>query len=256
MYTVCVGSLDGLSLGGALIDVVAERQFLAPLLPEELASQPTSELVYRRLRDAIQLGEYAPFTRLVQEQIAEQLAVSRTPVRDALTRLANEDVVTWTSGRGGYIVPDVGPDDVRHVHDVRRALECLGVEEAAARYSPQDIHLLRSLYRKAVDADPADADYFAMNCDFHLALVQPSNNQLLVRLLNQLWRLPAARTIANRYIDSAERTRRSFTEHAALITAAERGDGVRLVRLLGEHIDSSYAYAAAAMASPSAGNLR
>ncbi|WP_186526226.1 GntR family transcriptional regulator [Leekyejoonella antrihumi] len=226
-----------------------EEVVLAPLLPEELASQPTSELVYRRLRDAVQTGGYAPFTRLTQEQIAEQLSVSRTPVRDALTRLANDGTVMWTPGRGGYVVPDVTPDGVREVHHVRRALECLGVQEAAPNYSPRDIHLLRSLYREEASADPAHADYFAMNCDFHLALIQPANNQLLVRLLDQLWRLPAARTIANRYIDSAERTRRSFAEHARLIDAAEQHDGASLVRLLGEHIDGSYTYAAAAITS-------
>ena len=221
---------------------------LEPLGPAELMSQSTSEFVYQRLREAIQTGSFAPYTRLIQGQLAEQLNVSRTPVRDALWRLANEDVVIGTPGRG-YMVPDITPDDVRQVHHVRRALECAGVQEAAPNYSVKDIRLLRSLHEEAASADPAAADYFGMNCQFHLALIKPAENELLVRLLNQVWCLPAARKIAARYIDSTARTRRSLAEHKQLIAAAEGRDGPALVKLLAEHIDRSYTFATATIRS-------
>lgn len=222
---------------------------LTPLGPQDLAANPTSaEFVYRRLRDAIQSGSYPPFTRLIQNQVAEQLNVSRTPVREALSRLANDDIVVWTPGRG-YIVPDVTPDDVRQVHHVRRALECLGVEEAAPNYSASDIHLLRSILETAASERERGVDKFTLNLRFHLALIKPANNQVLVKLLEQLWRLPATRHIANRYLDDGEQSSRSHREHEQLIDLAELRDSAGLVKLLGEHIDHSYSHATAVIST-------
>lgn len=215
---------------------------LKPVTDGEIAERSIAEVVYAHLLEAIQDGTFPPYTKLVQEQIAEQMHVSRTPVRDALNRLAQESLVAWMPGRG-YITAGVTEDGIRQVHSVRVALERLGVTESLERYGPEDVARLRRLNDEVQTADPRSTDLFERNRRFHMALIAPSGNQVLVRLLTQLWALPATRSIADRYIDGGPRTEQSSGEHGTMIDLIERKQGDKLLVLLTEHIDRSYQYA-------------
>lgn len=96
------------------------------------------DLAYRRIRDLVLSGELAPGARLGQVELAERFGISRTPVREALRRLAGEGLVDQISNRG-FRVADLGLDAVLRRLEVRALLEPGIARLAAERRSERDI---------------------------------------------------------------------------------------------------------------------
>jgi len=212
--------------------------------PERLARtasdpRPLPLRVYETLRDQIVSGARAPDTRLVQEQLAEGLGVSRTPVREALGRLALEGLVAWIPGTG-YLVSALSDESVQDVYEVRGSLEPLAVRLAAGRHTHAQLARLRDLLEQAPHDDDAGA-WFEWNRDFHVALVAPAGNGLLLDMLHELWSHPVNRLITRAYARDAEHIDRMVDEHRLLVEAAQRGDADELERLITDHLRFGYA---------------
>lgn len=202
--------------------------------------RPLAVRVYEAIRDSIVEGEVAADTQLVQEQVAEQLGVSRTPVRDALNRLAHEGLVTWSPGNG-YLVNDLTEQDVTEVYQVRFTLELLATRLASGRHTPAQLAHLRGLIEEmAAESDAPATRYFDLNRRFHHALIQPCGNQLLMQLVDNLWDHPVNRRITKSYVHNRANVGQMVAEHRELLAAAEDGDQQRLVKLLGEHMVAGY----------------
>ena len=103
--------------------------------------QSIEEVVTNALRDAILSGELRPGERLLQEQLADQLRVSRIPLRDALRRLEAEGLVRIGPRRGAEVA-SLSSDDVREVYDIRISLEPELMRRAIAALGPADIQRL------------------------------------------------------------------------------------------------------------------
>lgn len=197
-------------------------------------------VVYEAIRDAIVDGRYAPDDQLVQEQLAEELGVSRTPVRDALNRLAHEGLVTGVLGRG-YLVNDLTDQDINEVFQVRERLEVLALELACGRLNRLQEARVRTLIEEMDAADPADVSLqYELNRRFHQALVEPCGNQLLLTMLDQLWDLPVSRRITRSYVHDAENVSLMVAEHRAILEASLAGDATRLVSLAVAHMTTGY----------------
>ncbi len=202
--------------------------------------RPLAVRVYESVRDSIVRGDILPNTQLVQEQVAESLGVSRTPVRDALLRLAHEGLVTRISG-GGYLVNDLAEQDINDIFQVRESLESLAVRLSFGRHTPTQLSLLRALVDE-MDArapDP-DAPWFELNRDFHVALVAPCGNQALLGILDDLWNRPVNRLITRQYVIDPGHVRRMIDEHRALVEAAGASDPDVLNALAIEHLKDGY----------------
>ena len=106
------------------------------------------ERVYRALLDAISEGSLAPGARLTQEEIAEQLAVSRQPVLQALRLLKNDGLVHDAPGRGVVVAP-LDADRIAQVYEVRGALDALAARLAAERRAVLDPALIDAGRRAA-----------------------------------------------------------------------------------------------------------
>lgn len=196
--------------------------------------------VYETIRDRIVDGELGPDTQLVQEQLAETLGVSRTPVRDALNQLAHEGLVTWVQGVG-YIVNDLTEQDITDVYQVRYTLELLAVRLACGRHDRAQLARLRGLIEEMAAEEPtATAQHFDLNRRFHLSLIEPCGNHLLTQLIDNLWDHPVNRRITRSYVHDQENVGQMVTEHRAILSAAEAGDADRLVALVGEHMVRGY----------------
>jgi DNA-binding GntR family transcriptional regulator len=196
--------------------------------------------VYEVLRDRIVDGELAADTKLVQEQLAERLGVSRTPVRDALTRLASEGLVTLVPG-SGYLVNDLTEQDVTDVHQVRESLELLGVRLACGRHSTAELARLRALVEEmAAEDDATSSRHFELNRQFHSALIEPCGNPLLLQMVNSLWDHPVNRRITRSYVHEPAHVSQMVAEHRQIIEAAAEKDVDRLVALVAEHIRAGY----------------
>ena len=188
-----------------------------------------AETVYRHVRDAIVDRAYPADSQLVQEQVADELGVSRTPVREALNRLAAEGLVTWVP-RSGYTVNGLADADITDVFEVRQSLEVLALRHACGQ-----------LIAEMVEADPADAGaQFELNRRFHQAMIEPCRNRYLLGLLDQLWNNPVSRRITGSYIHDARNVDRMVREHEQLLQASLDNDLETLLRLSMQHMTQGY----------------
>jgi DNA-binding GntR family transcriptional regulator len=218
-----VAEVDGMRLSAE------ERRLDASLL---------SEKVYRKLHDAINNGRIAPHGRLVQNELAARLGVSRTPVREALFRLSHEGLVRSIGGRG-FVVEDITWHDVEQVYVVRRALELQAVALLPDHYPLSDLQALRRLHEMVARPDTDPAEYYELHRQFHRAVIEPANNDLLKRMLDEIWDLPVSHRIFRQYIAGGANLRTMIAEHQAIVEAAEANDRVRLSQLVDVHLQEA-----------------
>lgn len=197
-------------------------------------------VVYESVRDAIIEGRYGADEKLVQEQVAGDLGVSRTPVRDALNRLALEGLVTWLPG-SGYLVNELTDQDITEVFEVRRNLEVLALEKSCGRLSRVQASRVNTIIEEMAAADPTDAAaQFDLNRRFHQAMIEPAGNQLLLTMLDQLWDHPVSRRITRSYIHDEENVGRMIEEHRQILQACLDDDVQRLTTLSAKHMTEGY----------------
>jgi DNA-binding GntR family transcriptional regulator len=205
------------------------------LLDDETDTDRLPDRVYVVLRDAICVGHFAPKERLVQDQIAEDLGVSRTPVREALSRLTTDGYLRRVAG-GGHVVRNLSEADVADLYQIRRNIEPLAVELAFEYYRPRDLNLLRRSCGALNGPDWSGAGYHELNRNFHLALIEPCPNRMLVDMLKDLWDHPVMRMITHDFVKGFRDPEAWRDEHLAIVTAIDDDDVELTLRLLTEHL--------------------
>ncbi len=144
----------------------------------------TEDYVYSKLKNAIFKRNIRPDTRLVESKIAEQLGVSRTPVRGAIKKLAHDGFVKLSNNKGASIVkPTV--QEINDTFAVRVHLEKLATAEAIKNITDQDISKLEGLLSKEITTfKKRDIGiYYNLNFDFHILIAELSKNQVLKEYL-------------------------------------------------------------------------
>jgi DNA-binding GntR family transcriptional regulator len=198
--------------------------------------------VYRALRARVMLGEFSPRTRLVEERVAEGLQVSRTPVREALTRLCADGLIERQPD-GGLYVAEPRVDDVRDLYAVRIALELSGLQRALDWSMPHDVSILEPLrddWRAlAADPPPPDPEFVDLDEAFHLELCRSSGNLPLVETLAGV----NARIRPVRMYDflTEDRVRLTIDEHLTIVETVLGGGIPASMTLLRQHIGESMA---------------
>lgn len=195
-----------------------------------------SAQVYRELREAICDYRIPPRQRLVQNALAEQLGISRTPVRDALARLVQEGLVDPAPVRGGFLVREFTPHAVLEIYDVRLALEPIAARGAAGRHSGAQIAEMRDINAAIGSATAGSlSEQYALNERFHALVIEPYENEIMKRMLAQLWQMPSALRMYH-FQASFEERDVTVDEHAAIIDALETGDAATAVARIEDHI--------------------
>ena len=191
------------------------------------------EQVASQLRSLIILGEIKPGERLVEEQIAKRLGVSRNPVREAIRSLEESGLVDVKARRGAAVCA-VDHSEVRHIQNMRILLEGYAAEQAALRQDPDSInqieHCLRAGRRAAADGDMISTASF--HRDFHRAVEKASGISMLGRLLNPLWQ----QTGLVFALVADKRGLVIWDEHDAIHEAISAGDAERAKELSRDHI--------------------
>lgn len=166
---------------------MSTQQRVANSLDIDADYQPLRERVRDELRQRIIDDVYPPGTRLIENDLASQLGVSRVPVREALRALESEGFVK-TIPRRGAVVVELSARDVEELFDVREALEVLASQQAALRATKADLRRVNntlSRARKALDADDRIALGRA-NEAFHDEILKLSHNNLLQSVLDPM----------------------------------------------------------------------
>ena len=190
--------------------------------------------VYEQILSAILSGHIAPGERIVQEKIAAEINVSRTPVREALLRLEQEGILE-ISGRSGFTIRKVTPEEVGQIYQAREAVEGYAarlVSEAAN--AAQFLRIEKVILREEKLSSQNVEDYFHANKRIHRAIVEETGNRYMLEQFDGIWnrgisfRLFAA-------IDTVNLTK-SLAEHHVLLDAIKSGTPDQAQRAMILHI--------------------
>lgn len=185
--------------------------------------KPLREMVYEELKMQILTGGIIPGTRMMEVELAEEMGVSRTPIREAIRKLEKEGLVTIEPRRGAY-ASRISTEDMVEILEVRQDLEGLAAELAASRMSPEQMKELKSIsenYNRAVEEGDMDS-MIKHDTMFHRLIVDSCNNKILVHMVEQLQEL----VLRFRYIyyDNFRRAEHMPEEHQDIMTAIAGGD--------------------------------
>lgn len=186
--------------------------------------------VYRTLMDAISAGSLAPGERVTQEEIAQQLAVSRQPVLQALRLLKRDGFLRDAPGRGLQVAP-LDAQRTRDLYQVRGALDALAARLAAQRRFRIDPALLQA-GRRATRGDSVAAMIDA-DMAFHQALYQAAGNPLIAETAQLHWH--HLKRVMGAVLQEMGQRDAVWDEHEAIAQAIAAGDGERAARLIEEH---------------------
>jgi DNA-binding GntR family transcriptional regulator len=208
-------------------------QRLAPVTakPESL-----TEIVYQALRDAIISKRLPPGERVSEAGLAQQLQVSKTPVREALLRLQAIGLIEAEGGRGGRIVRP-SADSIRNTYEVRGALETLAASLAAARATQsQRSQLIELATASLAAAQDEDLDGFRRHDEaFHDLLAAASSNPYLVTLIGNAYTLTG--TARQRDVPSAGDSVDCAMGHVRIAEAVVRGDPTAAAAAAAAHVE-------------------
>ncbi|MEN9779053.1 MAG: hypothetical protein RL014_201 [Pseudomonadota bacterium] len=193
------------------------------------------EQVAQQLRRMLVEGEIAPGDKLLERALCDTLAVSRTPLREAIKMLATEGLVELLPNRGAIAVR-LSVDDVRHTFEVMAGLEALSGELAAARITPGELDEIRALHFEMMAAWTRRdlSAYYRLNARIHAAINAAARNPVLTQVYQQVnARLQALRFRSNQ---DEDKWRRAVQEHERMVAALESRDGAALRALLVQHL--------------------
>ncbi|MGY4098807.1 GntR family transcriptional regulator [Nocardia sp. R16R-3T] len=228
--------------GTRLSEMTAEGRKSSALnpLPVHDASTIRTE-VLKRLRTAIIVNEIPPGTRLIQTSLAEQLAVSRMPVRDAINDLVSEGLVEALPG-GGATVSTLSVADMRAVYAVRAPLEVEAVKWVAAApgldlSAMDDVFERRQLASRTSAQGPRTEELWDLDRDFHWAIYAATKNRFLLAALAPVWSQISRIMFAVHSIPDYSEV--AWCEHEAIAKAIRDGDVDLAEALTREHLSKA-----------------
>jgi len=191
--------------------------------------------IYHRLKTMITEGDLEPGRRILQEQLARDMGVSRTPLVNALKRLAQEGLLQWLPRRAIY-VKRFTPREVAQIFEVREGLEPMAARMAAGRIDPGEVDELEEMFKEFTE-DPTPAEvrrYLQADRHFHWRLVELAENPYLaaameaVNMMISAYQVGIPRSLAE-----------SLPEHRAVLHALRKQDPEASEQAMRVHIRRS-----------------
>ncbi len=209
---------------------------------KKLITQPNLvEQVRDAILEEIASGQFAPGDRIIQEQIAQALGVSRQPVQQALVLLRNQGVLKDAPGRG-LLVAQLDPDYVQHMYDMRAVIEGLAARRAAelgAERAAKAGPALIEAGRKAVAAGSV-AKMIVADMRFHEFIYGLSGNPLISSVLDT--HLTYTQRVMGEVLMSDEKPRDIWDQHEAILKAIAKGDSERAETLVRSHLTQAASF--------------
>ena len=194
----------------------------------------TTSLIVDALTRAVVAHQLQPGTKLVEQKLADQFGVSRTLVRQALYRLAQNRLVTLAPARGAFVATP-SEAEAKQVFAVRRMLEAGMVRAFVAQAKATDIKALQAHIaqeKAAVKGSDVPVRTELLG-DFHVRMAQLLHNEVLAQLLSDLISRSALITLMYQTPTAAAH---SHEEHAQIVKAIKARDAERAVQLLDAHL--------------------
>lgn len=212
----------------------------------EVTPHRIADDIYEQLLQAITQGTIAPQDRLVQERLAAQLGVSRTPLREALLRLEQEGMLV-RAGRAGFELRKITETEVEQIYGARQAIEGHAARFLAEYGRAEDFAKIEELIdaeerRELVSVD----DYYHSSRRVHREFAVHTHNPYLVEMFDSLWnRAMSFHVYATTMPMDA--LAESIREHRDLLASIRSSDGARASELMRQHIADGLQLQLAAM---------
>ncbi|MEM9010752.1 MAG: GntR family transcriptional regulator [Pseudomonadota bacterium] len=197
-----------------------------------------ADAVYDEILDAIIKGDIGADDRLVQERLAAELQISRTPVREALLRL-EQDGILVTSARGGFKLHRLSAPEIKELYQARAAIEGQAIRILAVARDEADLETLRrTIIREEDIQSKTVANYFDANRAIHRQLVALAGNRYLLEMFDMIWN----RAVAYQLFAAIEKVdlSKSLGDHMALADAVATGDATVAMDAIVAHIVDGY----------------
>lgn len=209
---------------------------------KELTAVPTVvDRVYKAILTEISEGKFSPGSRVIQEQIAQGLGVSRQPVQQALLLLRNQGVLQSAPGRGLIVAP-MDLDYVQNLYDIRAVVEglacALAARKNAALAAKQGPILIKNGF-KAVKSGSV-ADMIAADMKFHELIYSLSMNSLIRLEMDAHW--VQTQRVMGEVLMRDETPRNIWDQHEAILDAIIKGDAASAEQLAREHITTAASF--------------
>ena len=219
-----------------------------------IRSQPSLvDQVYEAILSWIEDGRYGEDARLIQEEIAETLGVSRQPVQQALLLLRNMGVLINAPGRGLMVAP-LDSNKVRDMYEIRASLDALASGMAAERGAERaraEGQAIIERGRKAV-ASKVISELVSADMEFHHFIYELSGNRMVAETVEPHWAY--LRRVMGEVLMMGASAKAIWDQHAAIMQAIADGDAERAQHLAKEHIDHAGQMVLASLMAASGGD--
>ncbi len=216
---------------------MAEPMMNQPLAADARRRRRYTALEYVRetVRHAILSGQLPSGTRLVQAELAEQLDVSTTPVREALRDLVAEGLVRFDAHRGG-VVHELSAEEFDEIYAIRLVLEPVAMRRVVEKITDQGIERIEAIHERTLaNPTPDAAEYVDYNREFHLAIYQEAASPRLAAILEGL--LDASvMYVSSAMRESPEARDRALQDHGGIIEAVKTRDAEAAAKAILGHI--------------------
>lgn len=196
-------------------------------------------LVEDAIKRAIHEGSFAPGQKLNLDEIAKQLKVSRTPVREAFRALELQGYLR-VAPCVGTIVLGLEPQEITEIYKIRINLEGLATRLAAENIAREELGSLEECLDQIALLDPVHSDYNQidrLNQLFHFGIYERAKNRRLLEIIRALWDSVARYRAQNTRLEGF--LARSTSDHRAIMEAIRRNDGQQAEGLMQAHLDMS-----------------
>jgi DNA-binding GntR family transcriptional regulator len=196
------------------------------------------EQVHKAILSEIAGGKLRPGERIIQEQIAQELGVSRQPVQQALVLLKNQGVLCDAPGRG-LQVASMDPTFVHQMYDMRSVIEGLAFRKAAEHFTPEARARGEQLLAAGRDAVLRGSvnDMIAADMTFHTFIYELADNPLIGPAMETQW--VNTQRVMGSVLLSADKPRDIWDEHETMFKLVASGDGVRAEQTARKHIQEA-----------------
>jgi DNA-binding GntR family transcriptional regulator len=214
---------------------------LGGIAVEETSKKSMEQLAYEKLKDAILRRMLAPGTQLVESTVSEKLNSSRTPIRNAIKRLASEGLINLIPNRGAFVIQP-SKEEIIQAFDIRAELESSALKFAFGKITNEDIEELNSLVEKEASATRENdhKEYHAMNKAFHMFFARKSGNIFLIEFTEKIIdRINVYLQLYDEFYNVKLAEFEGVTDHTEIISLLQKKDMEGIDKMLRSHIAKS-----------------
>lgn len=205
--------------------------------------QSVEQFVYNTLKSSILTRKLAPGTQLVEIPISEQLNISRTPVRNAIRKLAREQLVNIIPNKGAFVV-NPSKEEIEQAYELRSELEIMAAKKSVHMLLPEDFTRMNRYLEDELEAleNKNLVDYLEANKNFHLTIIEKCGNKFLIEFIEKLMNETQIYLILfDTFFEELPSPAHGPEEHKLIVSYLQKQDLGNLENILNRHYKNAIA---------------